>query len=171
MDENALDKLKRDIKARTFAFKMFLAATLTFLIGFAFVPYKLGDGDRWIYMSILIAIPLICVALTVAVFRLSRGFLIEGIKLKCLHPELGERNNKPYQVFNAIYCILEVIMGLVLPSVLVFFVLRTDPVLLFVWGFLGVDTVLAAMEYQVSRTMRSIYDDIRISGGVPSDFR
>jgi hypothetical protein len=159
MNVSDLDRLRKDINVRRFAFWVFMSAMLTFLLGFAFVPYMLGNDNRFLYMLIHFSIPLGCVAITIPVFYSAKRLLIRGEIYKCTHPEIGESRIKEYQVFNLIYIVLELIAGITFPSILVLAILQEHSALLFIWGFLGLDTVLTTMEFLISRTFKALYNN------------
>jgi len=155
-DEACLGQLSKEIRARKFAFWIFLAAALTFLIGFAFFPYRLGNGDGLLYMSIHLAIPIVCVASTLIIFHLAKRYFIEGMREKCMHPGLDERSNRPLMIFNFFSIANGMILGLAIPAILVLVLLEASATLLFVWGFLAVDTILATMEYSATKVLEGL---------------
>jgi hypothetical protein len=159
LDENGLNQLERTIKAHRFGFWFSLVFTLTFLIGFAFVPYQEATSDKWMYMLLHVLIPIAAVALTIPVFRLSKQFAIEGMKIKLTNLELDERRIKPLGIFNLIIICWATAFCVGVPVILVLVILRANRDIGIVWVLLAGWAVFAATEFQLVRTLEDLRSD------------
>jgi hypothetical protein len=153
LDEKGLHQLERKIMGHRSYFRISLAATLTFLIGFAFVPYKLGYSNKWLFMLIHLLLPIATITLTIPIFRLSKRFLTEGILIQCMHPELKETSIGPLGIFDLIYICWFMVLCVGVPTILVLVILRVDQILVYLWGFLACWTFLTTMEFEIVRTL------------------
>lgn len=159
LDEKGLNQLERTIKAHRYGFWISFAATLTFLIGFAFVPYQQATDGKRLYMLLQVAIPITAAVLTIPVFHLSKRFAIEGMRIKLANLELNERRIKPLGIFNLITSCWVLAFCVGVPTILVLVILKAHRALVFSWGFLSGWATLATMEFQFVRALEALRSD------------
>jgi hypothetical protein len=160
LNENAMNRLKKTIKGHNIGFWVSIAAVLTFLFAFAWVPYQLANNDRWLYVLLHVSVLIAAIVLAIPVFRLSKRFLIDATMIKLMNPEISRRNIKPNQIFDLILICWVMVFCLGAPLILAFVVFEVHQTIALAWGVLAVWATSATMEFQIVRTLEKMRSDL-----------